>query len=584
MKSSFTELSHLLLAQRGEDSPVAYSAKHLFTWGMFQKNVAGLCERLGNEPHGRWLLSCQSTYNFGVGLFALWQTDRVAVLPPNQQLGGLRETAQDVAGIMTDIPLSQYSGPVLSPGEFSGGRWNWKELDLTKPLMEIYTSGSTGERKVVLKTTGQLGSEVSVLEQTFGHRVGSSDIEASVSHQHIYGLLFRLLWPLCAGRAFSSETILFWEELVGCLEERKEITLIESPAHLERVNALGKTRIPFKNIMAIFSSGGALKEDTARLVQEKLGLIPVEVFGSTETGGIGWREQSGEENALNWRPLPSVVVSIEKDPPHRLIVQSPFVSSSEGKFVTGDVASVLPDGRFHSEGRADRIVKMAEKRISLDDMEHRMEKHPWVQRAAVTVLDPSGEETRSFVGAVVVLSAEGRKQQEKETRTFLVGNLRDYLKKDFDLSTVPRLFRFVETLPTDAQGKISSVLLKSLFQSRFIPSVTEPEASTKDIQEKVLMWRARVPESLGYFEGHFPGHPIVPGVVQIRWVMRASSAWFKQTPVVQQMEAIKFKSPLLAGQNFSLKIDRSHGDGVQTLRFSLTDGETLFSSGRLVVK
>ena len=41
----------------------------------------------------------------------------------------------------------------------------------------------------------------------------------------------------------------------------------------------------------------------------------------------------------------------------------------------GDKAKVFSDGRFLTDGRVDRIVKIAGKRLSLDDMETRLNNH-----------------------------------------------------------------------------------------------------------------------------------------------------------------------------------------------------------------
>ena len=41
----------------------------------------------------------------------------------------------------------------------------------------------------------------------------------------------------------------------------------------------------------------------------------------------------------------------------------------------------------------------------------------------------------------------------------------------------------------------------------------------------------RVPNQLGCWPGHFPGASIVPGVVQVRWVVRVIERWIGK-PVV----------------------------------------------------
>ncbi|MFP3656715.1 AMP-dependent synthetase, partial [Burkholderia sp. SIMBA_052] len=62
---------------------------------------------------------------------------------------------------------------------------------------------SSGRPKPIRKTLAQFNAEVHTLERQWGALVGDATMLASVPHHHIYGLLFRVLWPLAAGRAFD---------------------------------------------------------------------------------------------------------------------------------------------------------------------------------------------------------------------------------------------------------------------------------------------------------------------------------------------------------------------------------------------
>ena len=71
-----------------------------------------------------------------------------------------------------------------------------------RAALTLYTSGSSGAPKPIRKTLAQFDAEVRTLEAQWGALVGDATMLGSVPHHHIYGLLFRLLWPLAAGRAF----------------------------------------------------------------------------------------------------------------------------------------------------------------------------------------------------------------------------------------------------------------------------------------------------------------------------------------------------------------------------------------------
>src|SRR5258708_5564750 len=213
MDKPMESLSHLLRARRESQSPVAIGPNRIYTWRYFQAHVAGLCDQLKMQPQGRWLLSTQSSYAFNVGLFALWQTGRIAVLPPNLQQESLSEVSEGIDGILTDSSTRSSRVPSMSLLSVTGTRRRWKELSLSRVSLELFTSGSTGERKAVTKTLAHLQGEITVLEKTFGGRLGSCQVYSTGPHQHIYGLLFRLFWPLCVVRPFSDDTVLLCDYL-----------------------------------------------------------------------------------------------------------------------------------------------------------------------------------------------------------------------------------------------------------------------------------------------------------------------------------------------------------------------------------
>src|SRR5690606_33139013 len=117
------------------------------------------------------------------------------------------------------------------------------------------------------------------------------------------------------------------------------------PAHLRSLQVLDEGALP--SGLQVFSSGAPLPADTAEMLAARFGLATREVFGSTETGGIGHR-LSPPGGA--WTPLPRVTVSCDAD--GRLMLDSPFVHPSEPTpRPCADRIAVEPDGRFSHLGR-----------------------------------------------------------------------------------------------------------------------------------------------------------------------------------------------------------------------------------------
>ncbi|WP_239683740.1 AMP-binding protein [Stenotrophomonas maltophilia] len=130
----------------------------------------------------------------------------------------------------------------------------------------------------------QLAREVDALQAAFGAQLEGVQVHGTVSHQHIYGLLFRVLWPLAAGRLIHPRRF-FHEDLVGALAGTDTV-LVATPAHLKRLPEQLDWASLHGRLRAVFSSGGPLPEEAARQVRQWLGVAPTEVYGSSETGGI----------------------------------------------------------------------------------------------------------------------------------------------------------------------------------------------------------------------------------------------------------------------------------------------------------
>lgn len=86
----------------------------------------------------------------------------------------------------------------------------------------------------------------------------------------------------------------------------------------------------------------------------------------------------------------------------------------------------------------------------------------------------------------------------------------------------------------------------------------------------------RIPAGHPALPGHFPGHPLVPGVVQLSQVAKACERWQPGTRITGWPQ-VKFVSPLLPEEAFVVRLE-STAPG--RARFTLHVGERLVSSGQ----
>ena len=59
--------------------------------------------------------------------------------------------------------------------------------------------------------------------------------------------------------------------------------------------------------------------------------------------------------------------------------------------------------------------------------------------------------------------------------------------------------------------------------------------------------------------GHFPGQPVVPGVVMLDEVIAAISEWRGQVFVPAAFPSVKFLVPLLPGEKFTIRLQEQDG-------------------------
>ncbi len=439
-----------------EEKIVAIEKSGTISYGQFLNDISTLATRLNSNNKEHWALYTDNAYPFAVGLFALLQCNKQVFIPGNTTETTLDTLKYFVDGFIGDIPGADLQIDVNTPNTHN----ILEKLQYRTNELTIFTSGSTGEPKPIKKSLRQFESEINALEQLWGDSINDAEVVATVSHQHIYGLIFRILWPLASGRIFHSDRALDPALAIKEANRSKNGAIwIASPAHLKRLHenlAWTETR---QKLLRVFSSGGPLSSDAAEQLKAWHQHSATEVYGSSETGGIAWREQFSEFN--HWRPLPNVLVKIDID--SRLLIKSPHIDASLWH-ETDDSATLIDDGSFSLNGRLDRIIKLEEKRLSLVELEQAITKTSWVKEAFCTLLAPE-KNLRETLAAVIVLNNTGIQLMNIEGKNSLIKQLKENLALHFELSLLPRKWRIVDQIPTNEQAKINLSAIKGLFTS-----------------------------------------------------------------------------------------------------------------------
>ncbi|MCU1740195.1 MULTISPECIES: AMP-binding protein [unclassified Pseudomonas] len=492
-----------------------------------------------------------------IALLGAWRAGVRVLLPADLQEQTRQRWAADVDLWLTDShALEALCAEPLSPAA----------LDLDNCRLSLCTSGSSGEPKRIDKSLRQLANEVLALEQLWGTDLDQACIIGSVATQHIYGLLFRVLWPLCAGRTFVRKQLAFPEDLQRASREHPQFAWVASPALLKRMGdnldwpALSQVR-------RVFSSGGALPPEAASSLQQRLQQWPTEILGSSETGGIAWRQ--GDPL---WRPFADVQLS--QDPDGALQVASPYLPAGHVE-QTADAVRFEADGRFELLGRLDRIVKLEEKRISLPMLEQALMEHDWVAEARLGVV----QENRAYLGALLVLSEQGLHILRNQGRRALTETLRKHLLGHCETLALPRRWRLLRHLPLNPQGKLPQAEVEALLRA---PRPKGPEVLSQHEMDGEWLLQLAVPPDLAYFSGHFPVTPVLPGVVQVDWALELGRQRLELPEKFAGMEVLKFQQLVRPGDQLelSLRFDRERSK----LHFAFRNTNAACSSGRIVLE
>ncbi len=604
-------LSPASLADINLQAGAPFHGRHevLFSYADFLGNVAAWRSLLQSQIGTKFALYLSDTFDFSCALLGAWQADKTIYLSGDALPATCHNLSAEVDGYLGEFPahysplnLPSNAAPLYA--ENSLQQYQFKILSATFPCVVIYTSGSTGAPQAVPKKISQLASEVATLEALFGAQIGDADIVATVSHQHIYGLLFKVLWPLTTGRVIHTQQVDYLEGLLPIIAKRN-IALIASPAHLKRLPASFGQTGEWQNLRSIFSSGGALTAETAQQVGRIFGKMPIEVYGSSETGGIASRQrqfsQSEERNAMrnddswedSWQVMPTIAWRVNQDN-NVLEINSPHLPDASWHALADQVEPVDAQ-RFLLKGRIDRIVKVEEKRISLDAIERALQDSSLVEQARVLLLDVEDAALlgmkihRQKIVAFVILNDDGRALLAQQGKLGLNRRLRAQLTSVIERIALPRSWHYIEALPMNAQGKTTHATLLGLLQLQPHSVQANTAHQTRPIDEQMVerdtenhrvLLALTVPNDLLYFDGHFDGAPILPGVVQVDWALSYGRKYFSLPSDFIGMQALKFQRVITPGMSFQLALQ--HHVEKSALTFTLISKEGKHASGRLM--
>ena len=108
-----------------------------------------------------------------------------------------------------------------------------------------------------------------------------------------------------------------------------------------------------------------------------------------------------------------------------------------------------------------------------------------------------------------------------------------------------------------------------------------PEVVSSEFRNNRLSAVLKVPTDLVYFSGHFPGSPVLPGVVQIQFVLQLLQTHLGKPVLPVTLSHVKFTSPVSPGDTLNVRIILKESD---TATWRIEAGRHAVSRGKLRYK
>lgn len=445
---------------------------------------------------------------------------------------------------------------------------NWDFKDINDAFIYFFTSGSTGTPKRIKKQFKMLAAEVAFHCEKQQYLIDKNPVMiSSVAPYHMYGLLWRFLFPLASGIRADLDIVFTPEELQHKQSTYETVLFATTPSFLDGITRY-QNQYSFKNnCIGIYSSGSLLDNKTSQSAFNMFGVSPFEIFGSTETGGVASRQQL---NGNHWDIFAPVNVKLTEN--NELLIESDF--SCANPYLMSDMVQMINKNQFILLGRSDRMVKIAEERVSLPEMEEKLCAYKFIEKSYVSTLNKND---RTIICAMITLNHTGKNDIIKNGRHNFIANLKQHLLKYFPNVVLPKKIRIVNDIPVNTQGKYIKADIATAFESNVAEPIMQNVIKTNSefIADIVFLGDS------AYFTGHFVGCPVLPGVIQIHFVLYFIKKYFHITPNDYHILKLKFSNLILPNTSIHFELKRvSENEFV----FGYTDEKNKYSNGRILIK
>ena len=536
---------------------IAWKNGRPMTQAVFLSHVESFKRTLPDLPYVINL--CTDRYLFLVGFAAALIREQTTLLPPNNVSGVLDQIDECYPKhyYLTDNPniVDERSAIVLNVDKLSESlTLKNPEISETHIAAIAFTSGSTGNPRPNMKSWGSL---VSIARKTGVRVKGPADgprmtIVATVPHQHMYGLETTIMLPIQHGWSFASERPFFPEDIRRVLSNTASSRLLVStPIHLR---SCVTDQIQFPIVDVILSATAPLSEPLAQATEKIFHGTLIEIYGFAEAGTIATRQTVRERP---WLLLDGLSLSSRQD---AIELEAPY---HRDPIPIPDKVTLQSPQKFLLDGRPGNLINIGGHRASLDDLSIQLTSIDGVNDA-VFYMPPDKQDS---IGRLIAFAVAPGKTVDQ-----ILAALRTKIAPAF----LPRPLYLVDSLPRNTTGKLTADAFSALVNRQI-----NNNASTIPREENSAThaeFTVTIGEDHPSLPGHFPGNPVVPGVVILNEVVHAIRKTEKTSITLLEAQSVKFHSPLRP--NHPLTITLAPREKQERI-FSCKVGSTLVASGQI---
>lgn len=539
-----------LIGSRSSDDALAWEEGRPRTAGQFLADVSCLATQLPDRPTVLNLAS--NRYGFLVGLAAAILRRQVTLLPQNRASESMRRLVDDYPGCYCLTDQNETLGgvdsiPIPSQQPCIPASIEVPRIPIDQPVAIAFTSGSTGRPKPNTKTWGALTSVAYATGAGLGIRAGQPfTVVATVPHHHMFGLEASVMLPIMHGATMHAGRPLFPVDVANALADIGGAwILVTTPLHLRACLMEGVKLPPGGRIL---SATAPLARSLAQEAERQFQAEVHEIFGFAEAGSVARRRTiEGDQ----WYPLNGVRVTEDRG---TCVVQALYLPAP---VPFPDRISVDAEGRFVLHGREADQVNVAGHRVSLADLNQKLLAIDGVQDGVFFLPD---EESHLVTRLMALVVAPGKTSEE----------IHSALRMHVDPVFLPRPLICVPSLPRNGTGKLPRESVLSLARQCM-------EGDRHIVYERVVSISGEHPS----LAGHFPGHPIVPGVVLLREVMDTLRQGLGMPLFITGLPDVKFSAPLKPREVVTIRVE---GETATRATFTCQVDSRLIASGSITFR